>query len=71
MEVVRIRVIHTFHHFCNDDSCESSRNLLYLLDAINLKSDRGQRLCNLFRREVALKIILEPIVRNLHILIYF
>ena len=39
MQMVRIRMIYTFYYFCHDNSCKTTRDLLDLLEGIDLKSE--------------------------------
>ena len=67
MQVVRVRMLNAFHNLGHDNSSQAAWNLLDLLEGINLKSDGCQGLGHCLRSEVTLKVLLEPIVRNLHI----
>ena len=67
MEVIRIRMFYTLYNLSDDYACETAGYLLNLFERVNFKSNGSQRLCYGLRSEVTLKIVLEPIVRNLHI----
>ena len=67
VKMVRIRMLHALHDLGNDYAGKASRNLLDLFEGVHLKSNRGQGLAHLLRTELTLKVILQPVVRNLHI----
>ena len=65
--MVRIRMRLALKHFRDHNAGESTRNLLLLLDTVNLYSYRRHGIRYLLRGKVGFKIILKPIVRKLHI----
>ncbi len=71
MEVVGIRMRHTFKDFRHDNPGESAGNLLLFLHGINLDTNVRHRVSNLLRGQVKLEIIFQPIVRELHNYLFF
>ena len=67
MEMIRIRTRLTFKNFSNKHTGKSTRYLFALLHPVNLDSDGRHRISNLLDGEVALQIIFEPIITELHI----
>ncbi len=64
-------MLRAFYDLRYDYSGKPARNLFYLFQRIHLQSDGSQCLCNGLRCKVTLNIILEPIIRNLHNMLFF
>ena len=69
VEMVGVRVRLAGQHLGHHDPGESARDLFLLLHAVDFDADRGHRVRHFLRGQVALQILLEPIVTELHIFV--
>ena len=67
MEMVGIRMRLAFEHFGDHYAGETAGNLFLFFDRVHLDAYRGDGIRHLGGSEIELKIVLEPIVRQLHI----
>ena len=69
VKMVGVRMFGTLHHLCHHHTCKAAGNFLNGLHRIHFKTYRGQCICHLSGGEVALKVVLQPVIRNCHIVV--
>ena len=71
VQVIGVRMRFAFEHFGHHYAGETSGDLFLFFDRIHLDAYRGDGIRHLGGSEIELKIVLEPIVRQLHIVSVF
>ena len=61
MEMVGVGMRHAFHHFRHDDAGQAAGNLFHSFHVFHFQSRGGQDGGDLFRRQVELQIIFQPV----------
>ena len=66
MQVIGIRVVIALHHFRHYHTGQPAGNLLDFLYRVHFQTYRSQSFSHFFRIKVTFEIILQPIIRYLH-----
>ena len=70
VHMIRVRMGFACQHFSNHQTFQTTFNRLYFFYTSRLKSDRGKRSCYFFRCQVKIDILFQPIIRDIHIIIF-
>ena len=68
VHVIAVGMRFTCEHLAHNESFESAFDCLHFLDAVNLQTDRCQRVCNLLSSQSRINIFSEPVITDIHYL---
>ncbi len=68
--MVGIRVFHASQHFADHKTFQTTFNGLYFFHTTCFQADRSQRSRRFFGRQIEVDILFQPVVRDIHIIIF-